>query len=481
MTSINETLLEEKLTALEKAAPWPPRLMARFESFLRSAEERDLYRVNPIRFSRDRDIGEADAIRLFLHAAHVGLFRMNWHLLCPGCGDVVQSFQTLRTLHARFRCDICQHDFDATLDDYIEVSFTVMPQVRSLRFHSPDSLPVAEYFRECEFSLEAVLPDGTPFRDAFIHFARLMAFVEPGGTHETELELPVGAFFGADRRHAAELRFVIEGEASSDVQILEVSLDDPGSLKPSAPLRPGRIRIRVRNPLKERAALLLIHLPPVFEPPKISYLPFLSGKRLLNTQTFRDLFRSEITGETEGIGVRDLTLLFTDLKGSTALYDRIGDLQAFSLVQQHFAVLRRAIEVYGGSVVKTIGDAVMASFLAPEDGMNAAFEMQKTITEFNERQGQEILILKLGVHRGPSIAVTLNDRLDYFGQTVNVASRIQELSDGGEISFSRDVLAAPGVAELVTGRRIVSSQAQLKGLAESVAVYKVLPGEAAVS
>ena len=68
----------------------------------------------------------------------------------------------------------------------------------------------------------------------------------------------------------------------------------------------------------------------------LNFQPFLSGKRLLISQTFRDLFRSEVIKATEGIAIRDVTLLFTDLKGSTALYQRIGDLNAYMHVQRHF-------------------------------------------------------------------------------------------------------------------------------------------------
>ena len=66
-----------------------------------------------------------------------------------------------------------------------------------------------------------------------------------------------------------------------------------------------------------------------------------------------------------GIGVKDITILFTDLKGSTALYERIGDLKAFSLVHRHFDSLEQVINNHNGAIVKTIGDAVMATFLNP--------------------------------------------------------------------------------------------------------------------
>src|SRR5208337_3482079 len=138
----------------------------------------------------------------------------------------------------------------------------------------------------------------------------------------------------------------------------------------------------------------------------------LTGKQMLSSQTFRDLFRNEVISTDEGLTVRDITILFTDLKGSTALYDRIGDLQAFNLVRQHFDSLGKVILAHDGALVKTIGDAIMASFLSPVNAMKAGLAMLQEIDLFNRNLARRQLVLKVGIHRGASIAVTLNDRLD---------------------------------------------------------------------
>lgn len=211
----------------------------------------------------------------------------------------------------------------------------------------------------------------------------------------------------------------------------------------------------------------------------IQFVPFLTGKRLLTTQTFRDLFRSEVIRASEGIGVRDITLLFTDLKGSTALYDEMGDLNAFALVQQHFDQLQEFTVRHGGAVVKTIGDAVMATFAEPEAGVRAGVDMLHAIDGFNRgRLGKELL-LKIGIHRGASIAVTLNDRLDYFGQTVNIAARVQALADANEIYLTRDIYELPGVAELLkTSFSVEPGLARLRGIHDEMPVFRVLPRQA---
>jgi class 3 adenylate cyclase len=190
-------------------------------------------------------------------------------------------------------------------------------------------------------------------------------------------------------------------------------------------------------------------------------------------QGFRDLFSDQVLRPGDEVGIEQITLLFTDLKGSTALYDRIGDLNAFALVQQHFGRLQEATVRHNGAIIKTIGDAVMAAFLKPADAVQAALEMRKEIASFNERQPDKALILKIGVHKGAAIAVTLNDRLDYFGQTVNIAARVQNLADADEIFVSQDVYEATGVRDELAGYSVESKSAQLRGVRQELPVFRV--------
>ena len=94
--------------------------------------------------------------------------------------------------------------------------------------------------------------------------------------------------------------------------------------------------------------------------------PFLTAKRMLTNQTFRDVFKADNLNIDQRLKITSLTFLFTDLKGSTALYERVGDLAAFDLVRAHFHALLEIISSEKGAVVKTIGDAVMATFIRPE-------------------------------------------------------------------------------------------------------------------
>lgn len=129
-----------------------------------------------------------------------------------------------------------------------------------------------------------------------------------------------------------------------------------------------------------------------------------------------------------------VTFLFSDLSASTALYTQQGDAAAFRLVQDHFELLFRLIETHDGAVVKTIGDAVMASFTKDQNALDAALALQEAFVGFRAAHPEaEAVYLKIGVYGGPCFAVEANGQLDYFGQTVNIAARLQGQAEDAEV------------------------------------------------
>ena len=186
-----------------------------------------------------------------------------------------------------------------------------------------------------------------------------------------------------------------------------------------------------------------------------------------------------MVGGAQGLAIRDIALLFTDIKGSTALYQRIGDLNAFQLVQQHFDWLREATVRHGGAVVKTIGDAVMAAYPDAARAVAAALDMRDAIERFNQDQPERPVSLKIGIHHGAAIAVTLNDELDYFGQTVNIASRVQEMADAAEIWITEEVWRYPGVQALLERSSVEARETRFQGIETPMAVRRIALPEAA--
>jgi class 3 adenylate cyclase len=487
MTSIDERLLESKMTQIEQARAWSPRVISKFEMLIRNGDEVGVYRANPLAFARDRGVAEPESIDLFLHAARVGLVDMHWDILCPHSGLVLESFGKLRALRSHFVCGLCDIDGQTELDDFIEVSFSVSPHVRRLALHDVDNLSIEDLHWKLKFAGSGRLPGGqTRFVDVLRGFVRGMAYLPPGVTTRLQAEIGPGALSGVNVQTQAGFMLPVmstpaaappDGPTPDRPTIVHVLYDGQRFTPAVSAVPPGPAIFEVGNSGPKRGALLLTNWPPEIvampEKPALEFDPYVSGGMLLTRQTFRKLFRSERVDEEEGLGIRQVTFLFTDLKGSTALYERLGDLNAYALVREHFALLDAVAHRHAGAIVKTIGDAVMAAFSRPVDAVAAALRILQEIDQFNRDHGQPAIILKMGAHSGPSIAVTLNENLDYFGQTVNIAARVQSFADAGEICLTEALYSASGVCELLAGHDVEEFGAPLRGVEGNARVYRV--------
>ena len=496
MSEINETLLDDLLAKLESVRTWSPRVISKLETLMRTGDDYSLFRINPIRYATEKGMAETEAIDLFLYSAKLGLFEMEWHLVCAMCGNIVESFRHMHKLHSTYVCKECAYENNANLDDYIQVAFTISRFVREIAFHHPESLSAEDLF--FKYNLCRGVHswwEGWDHEELFRAVTQFLDYLEPGDQRQLDLATEFGFLVLANVTDKVTLGLLVGSDPAPDVQTISTQVVG-GKIYaidlPTAPPRldlgyivfsfdelshllAGRLLLNIENRMDHRVCIWVAHFKGT--PPRqlLTFDPFLSGKRLIITQTFRDLFRGETVASDEGIGVKEITFLFTDLKGSTALYDQIGDPKAYFLVRQHFETLGEVVKRYEGATVKTIGDAVMATFMTPLDAVRAALEMLRDIEAFNQNIPDK-LVLKIGIHTGHSIVVTLNDRLDYFGQTVNIASRIQGLADAGDIYMSEDVYTFPGVQEAIAHCSLASAQVAVKGVSEKIQVYKISSG-----
>lgn len=206
--------------------------------------------------------------------------------------------------------------------------------------------------------------------------------------------------------------------------------------------------------------------------------PPMSALRLINTMTFRDLLTTETLSEGQSLGVRQMAIFFSDLRGSTAMYNRLGDAVAYQRVREHFQAIFAAVSQHQGTAIKTIGDGVMGSFTTPAgavQGIRAVLNALERVNLANGFTGQDRLILKVGLHVGPCIVVTLNKQLDYFGETVNIAARLSEQSKGHEIVVSEAVLADPAAQALLAELGPIEPlTTELRGLPTPQKLYRVV-------
>jgi class 3 adenylate cyclase len=444
------------------------------ESFVAEAPDRALCRINPLAFAARQCLDEERAIGAFLHAARLGIFELSWNVLCPGCGGVLDSGTTLKSVHSdEYTCAWCAAGYDPTLDEMVEVTFTVSRRIRRIAGHEPDELPFFEYFRQVFWASGMDLPDDL---EAIAEELTLDTLeLPPGEKAQLSLQLPTEFLIVMEPvTHAAQF-IDVKGEPTRERQSLPMIFNDVVAPTGSIELRPGPLRLSLENRTRRRLLPAVWIAGDSLHRLMARRRPFLTAKRLLTNQVFRDIYRTDTLDVDQRLKITSLTFLFTDLRGSTELYNRVGDLVAFDLVRAHFRVLTEIVAAEAGAVVKTIGDAVMATFPTPDRAMAAALRMRRAMRAFNAEHGQEDLLLKIGIHEGPCLAVVLNERQDYFGQTVNIASRVQGLAESQAIYTTRSVVDHPATAKLLAEGGVAAAQRErlLRGIPEAFAIYEI--------
>jgi len=316
MTSVavNEQLLDEKLAALESARSWSPRVISKLETQIRTADDYDLFRINPIQYASEKNMTENEAIDLFLYATKFGLFEMEWQMVCAYCAHIVESLHGMEKLHSHFVCDVCEAENHISLDDYIQVSFTISPQIRAIAFHEPASLSVEDLYLKYYWSKGVQLPPGMPNFDELVNIlTKFITYLEPHEKKTVELQLEPGRFQAKDILHKTVVTFFVDERGKTESETLPLDLVDgkfrmadrtlvaqdmksgPSVLhfQQVGELASGKVLVEVTNLMDKRASVWMVHYPPGFELFPMQFAPFLSGKKLLTTQTFRDLFRTE--------------------------------------------------------------------------------------------------------------------------------------------------------------------------------------------
>jgi class 3 adenylate cyclase len=448
--------------------------VAAIESAVRDATDRDLCRINVLDFAKKHGLDEERAVAAFLHAARLGLFELSWNVLCPGCGGVLDAGATLKTVnHDEYACGLCASGYKPTLDEMVEVTFTVSPRVRHIAAHDPDTLPEVEYYRQIFWSSGVDLPE--TLGDSLAEFTVDSIELPPGEKAVLSVQLPDGFVIAFDPVTHGTQFIDVKGEPTRDRQTLSMVFNKVTSLVGTVEMRPGPLRLSLENRTDRRVLPALWIAGDGLHHLLGKRKPFLTAKRLLTNQTFRDIYQTDTLEPDQRLKITSLTFLFTDLKGSTALYERVGDLTAYDLVRQHFRVLHEIVAGEAGAVVKTIGDAVMATFLSPDRALKAALHMREAMARINAERGNNDLLLKIGIHEGPCLAVTLNNSQDYFGQTVNLAARVQGLASSQAIFVTKPVVDDPKSAQILlnSGLRPAEQRAALRGIADETTVYEI--------
>jgi len=416
-----------------------PSLMTHLEDFLERSDELSVQRLRPYALADHWEVNRRAVLEMFLRATRAGIFDMSWDLLCPSCRGTTEGHTNLGDVHSRSHCSTCQIDFTVNFDHNIEVVFRPNPSVRTVEF-------------------DAAFCVGSPQLQPHVVMTQS---ISPLHSLPVNLKLETGRYTlrASNVVGSVSLFADAEGLSKSDLRVTSFGW----------PPEQGHISLLpVLNLINATDSDQTFQLERTAWSDQAS-----TAADVTALQVFRDLFASEVVRPGEEISIGSLTLMFTDLRDSTRLYRKIGDASAFGRVREHFEILEKSIASEGGAIVKTMGDSVMATFRNPVAALRAVWNAQTKIAEY----GEPMLWLKVGLHKGPCIVVNLNDRLDYFGSTVNIAARLPGFSQGGELILSEEIHHDPEIQEFLTQAAKPDSVScftgDLKGFDEPFTMWRV--------
>ena len=411
-----------------EAAPVDPDVADQLIRFLSTRPDDEVAQIRAFELARAWDLPRREVLRGFLHATRAGLVDLNWQINCPVCrvsADVVTSLADVgRDVH----CDSCNIRYSVAFGDDVEAVFRCNAAVRAVQ--------------------PSVYCASSPtFRPHVLAQLR----VDPGKTRTESIDL--GCRHVRVRTLGKHAPGLFEGEQPPARLLVSVS-DDAVTVESEGAVEEGTpTEVELTSTGSEPVYVLL-------ERAGWSADAVL-GSVIASMSEFIDLFATEAPAAGLELSISRLTLLFSDLTGSTALYTRIGDARAFAVVQEHFGQLGAAITEHGGALVKTMGDAVMATFDSVPDAIRAAVEAVRVT---RAKHGELDVGVKLGIHEGPCLAVRANDRIDFFGTTVNTAARLQGRAGASELVLEREVAERDDVAALLEGLPRREFEADLKGI-----------------
>ena len=442
--SVSEQPLQAGLEKL-RAARQPIDLVRRLGDFIRTSPDVEINHIRPLALARAWKSDRWEVLRLFLEATRCGLLNFSWEILCPNCRSTRQPpVPSLAKIERASHCEVCQIKFDAEFDKSVELKFAINSTIRA---NDNQTFCLAGPGGKPHIASQILLAPGERRASKIPDLAR------PYRLRSPQIKAP--AVLQADDQLPDIYQPVIDCRPDQ----LEVWLRY-GNV--------GDCAAQVYNPNEFPVQLILERMEWSDD--------ILTAAQVTNWQEFRDLFATEIISPHENVTVGSQIVLFTDLRGSTAMYNEVGDAPAYVLVRNHFYVLTEAIREHHGAIVKTIGDAVMAVFSRVDEAFAAVRQMHEKLPQANPDPDLSArLQLKSSLHLGPCLAVNANDKLDFFGSTINLAARMVGCCKGDDLTISDELYQRPETIEFLKTIKVPaeSSEVKFRGFESSHKVWRI--------
>lgn len=434
----NKAQVRHQMLQVEKSS-YGHGLTRRLVEFSLSGLESEVTNIRPHHIAQAWKRPTAEVTEVLMYAATTGLLTYNWYMSCPSCGHMQEPIASLDRLPKSCECLSCGTGFTRDFSRNVEMVFRPNPAHRKV---SGGTYCYMNPSRR---------------RRTLAHM-----YLQPGETRELDLHWPEGEIVSCtiDQKHEE----IILKETTP--RPLNIRIMPKGVLEEVGLEEPTK-RTTIHNG-RDSVVIVAIRMPYAHQ---MRY----TGTEAITSHSFRELCRADVLERTDEIPLSNITVMFTDLKGSTAMYEDVGDLKAYQMVRDHYEMLSHIVRMHGGALVKTIGDAIMAVFMHPKDAVLAGISIQNEVQMFfNERfEENRKAVIKMGIHSGPCISVLMNNRIDFFGQMLNTAARLQNYSEGEDIVISLPVAADADVSKMLRPHNVESEKVNVKGLDEPVQILRL--------
>ncbi len=420
------------------------RIIKHLIRYLTHAEDEDLKTIHPYRLAEYWGEKKYSVLNVFLNAAKLGLLDFRWDVFCPSCKNTRQSFRRMRDIHSDLHCEECDCNYSIDFNENLHLVFNPNPLIRKI------SNNVYCYGG----------PQNTPQRVT-------QHYLKPGQEKYLNVSLEEGTYLFKTSANDGFLRLHLRKDVG-DTATIFITNEDFDEQEATVSIEPN---LTIVN---ESDHEIVCYIERENWRQEAIY-----ATEVTSSHDFRTLFAQETLKDGEKVQASNVTILFTDLMNSTDLYLQEGDEFAIGQLMSHFKIIQQIVAEERGGIVKTIGDSVMAVFKEPVSALKSVERIQQIFSS-STAMGESFK-LKAGIHLGNCTAVNLNDRIDYFGTTVNVASRLVDVAEEKEIVVSEPFYNFGDTDLYLANNRkslfIKSGEKELKGFDKEVFKVKQISME----
>lgn len=426
LSSLQAAILEARLEEARAGG-----LSKEGENLLRelisSGDDMDLYRLRPLYFIEERGLVERDILKDFLVATHFNILNISWDIICPSClGPRTENSKLVNLLDVD-HCDACKVKFETNVENAVEVTFRISKEIREVKNLV---FCAAEPAKKDHIKFQWKLNGKQDLKQCFELNEGHYAVRVLGESHVLELDV-------------------------TNTQVDKIEWNVSESQRASINTK---FELDISNIFDKDKTILLEE--------KVYDDHFLRPKDIFALPEFKKYFGNDGLGEGIQLYLGEQTIVFTDIVSSTKFYELNGDKAAFTQIKDHFKAVYKIFEDQDGVIIKTIGDAVMASFPSP---LNAIRASEGLHDYFDASHSHFDFQLRISAHLGKVIGVNQNTGIDYFGNTVNLAAKLQAIAEKEQLGVSRVFFAQLEEKELVKWN-INNDSIKIPGKSENVDV-----------